>query len=72
MEGLIGTCSDEEMKYWRIVVIMPLGESVVFPDHERAISFLFAKTTLFNYHVGNFAFNHNVKCLYIALFQNGK
>ena len=72
MEGFIGTCSDEEMKYWRIVVVMPLGEEIVFLDHERAISFLFAKTALFNYHVGNFAFAPTAKSLYIALFKNGK
>ena len=74
MEGLIGTCSSEEMKNWRIVVVMPRGEDedIEFLDHERAISFLFAKTALFNYHVGNFAFAPTAKNLYIALFENGK
>ncbi len=73
MEGLIGTCSSDSMpSYWTIVVVMPGGDEIRFSDHEDAISFLFDKITVFNYHVGNFAFSVCAKFLYIGLFENGK
>lgn len=73
MKALIETCSSDQMpSYWAIVVVMPGGNEIRFSDHEEAISFLFDKITVFNYHVGNFAFSEFAKFLYIALFRNGK
>ena len=73
MEALIETCSSDSMpSHWEIVVVMPGGDDIRFSDREDAISFLFDKITVFNYHVGSFAFNWVVKVLYIALFENGK
>lgn len=73
MEALVGTCSSDQMpSYWEIVVVMPGGDEIRFSDHEEAISFLFDRITVFNYHVGNFAFSVCAKFLYIALFLNGK
>lgn len=73
MEALIGTCSSDQMpSYWEIVVVMPGGDEIRFSDHEDAISFLFDKITVFNYHVGDFAFSVCTNFLYIALFKNGK
>lgn len=73
MEALIGTCSSDQMpSHCVIVAMMPSGDEIRFSDHEEAISFLFDKITVFNYHVGNFAFSQFAKFLYIALFKNGK
>lgn len=73
MEALVETCSSDQMpSYWEIVVVMPGGDEIRFSDHEGAISFLFDKITVFNYHVGNFAFSEFYRLLYIALFKNGK
>ena len=73
MEALVETCSSDQMpSYWEIVVVMPGGDEIRFSDHEKAISFLFDKITVFGYHVGNFAFSVCAKFLYIALFRNGK
>ena len=73
MEALIETCSSGKMpSYWEIVVVMPGGDEIRFSNREEAISFLFDKITVFNHHVGNFAFNESAKILYIALFSDGK
>jgi hypothetical protein len=73
MEALVGTCSSDQMpSYWEIVVVMPGGDEIRFSDHEKAISFLFDKISVFDYHVGNFAFSEFYKFLYIALFKNCK